>query len=127
MVEGTGRRTEIAQVTVDEEALQNNQIKMNEKGKVLIASGNHDKLQPGRKYCVQLAHSILVKIVDPETCIAKANAFEIGEIWVEHTKHMPLGYWNKEELTKQVFFASLNEKYYMRTGDLGFVGKQGMQ
>lgn len=66
--------------------------------------------------------SVTVKVVDPETYMEVMEGEE-GEIWV-HSESKALGYWGKEELSKEVFHAELvgdKEKTYLRTGDMGFI------
>ncbi len=62
-----------------------------------------------------------VYIVDPETRQVLSPG-EIGEIWV-NSPSVGQGYWEKEEITEQVFQAKTNEGEgpFLRTGDLGFV------
>ncbi len=62
-----------------------------------------------------------VKIVDPDTLEVKPEN-ETGEIWIAG-KSKCLGYWNKPELTADIFYAKLNgyEQRYLRTGDIGFL------
>jgi acyl-CoA synthetase (AMP-forming)/AMP-acid ligase II len=60
--------------------------------------------------------------VDPETCVQCAPDV-VGEIWVSGPT-VTSGYWEREDLTEQVFNARLadtGEGPYLRTGDLGFV------
>ncbi len=66
-----------------------------------------------------------VVIVEPETCV-RLPEHQVGEIWVR-SPSVGLGYWNKEEATRETFRARLangddNGQYYLRTGDLGFLG-----
>jgi acyl-CoA synthetase (AMP-forming)/AMP-acid ligase II len=49
------------------------------------------------------------------------DSLQIGEVWIEQSKHTPLGYWNRKELTNQMFKATWNGKYFFKTGDLGFM------
>jgi acyl-CoA synthetase (AMP-forming)/AMP-acid ligase II len=63
-----------------------------------------------------------VAIVSPETGEECARD-RVGEIWVSGPS-VAGGYWNRPELTEQVFQASLGddtERRYLRTGDIGFV------
>jgi FkbH-like protein len=62
-----------------------------------------------------------VIIVDPGT-MEPSQGSEIGEIWV-HSPSVASGYWNQEELTRQIFGASLPGRpgSFLRTGDLGFL------
>ena len=63
-----------------------------------------------------------VIIVDPGTRQQLAED-RIGEVWVR-SKSVGQGYWEKDEETKATFRAELvgqPGKFYMRTGDLGFL------
>lgn len=67
---------------------------------------------------------ISVRIVDPETRMALKEE-SIGEVWVTG-KSKCLGYWNKPELSKEQFQATIvgenqNANNYLRTGDIGFI------
>ncbi|MGO4773547.1 amino acid adenylation domain-containing protein, partial [Flavobacterium sp. W22_SRS_FK3] len=69
-----------------------------------------------------------IKIVNPDTkVLCKEN--EIGEIWISGAS-IAKGYWQREELTKDVFQARIqnseanlqeDKEEYLRTGDMGFV------
>ena len=66
-----------------------------------------------------------VLIVEPETCV-KLPEHQVGEIWIR-SPGVGLGYWNKKEATDETFRARLaaahgDDKDYLRTGDLGFIG-----
>lgn len=66
--------------------------------------------------------SVTVKAVDPKTRMEVADGTE-GEIWVQSSSKA-LGYWGKEEVSKETFQAQLvgdNKKTYLRTGDMGFI------
>ncbi|WP_062060637.1 non-ribosomal peptide synthetase [Aquimarina longa] len=69
-----------------------------------------------------------VKVVDPETK-KKCNEGEIGEIWISGAS-VAKGYWQKEEITKEIFQAyihdsdkenNISDGPYLRTGDMGFI------
>ncbi|ACC80747.1 fatty acyl-AMP ligase [Nostoc punctiforme] len=62
-----------------------------------------------------------IAIANPETLI-RCAADEVGEIWVAGSS-ITQGYWNRLELTEQVFRANLadSKKQFFRTGDLGFL------
>lgn len=67
---------------------------------------------------------IIVRIVDPHTRHALKEG-QIGEVWIAG-KSKCLGYWDKPELTKKLFQASIvgenqNANNYLRTGDIGFM------
>ena len=78
--------------------------------KEFVSSGyNHKKQQ--------------LKIVNPSTLLeCKKN--EVGEIWI-NGPHVTKGYWNKEDVNKEVFNAKVAnsdcKKTFLRTGDLGFL------
>ncbi|WP_159025668.1 non-ribosomal peptide synthetase/type I polyketide synthase [Aquimarina sp. Aq78] len=71
---------------------------------------------------------LIVKIVDPETKqICDSN--QIGEVWV-NGESVAKGYWEKEEMTKEIFQAFLKNTNgeedkeqgpFLRTGDMGFL------
>ncbi len=64
-----------------------------------------------------------IAIVKPDT-LQICREMEEGEIWISHTDSIPSGYWNKAEATAQTFKAAIAGqpgKYYLRTGDLGFL------
>ena len=66
--------------------------------------------------------SVTVKAVDPKLRTEVMEGGE-GEIWV-HSESKAVGYWGKEELSKELFHAELmgdKEKTYLRTGDVGFI------
>lgn len=65
-----------------------------------------------------------VEIVDPKTLLRVADGSS-GEIWV-HGASVAQGYWDRPELTEQIFRARLADDrsdglVYLRTGDLGFI------
>ncbi len=71
--------------------------------------------------CGTALNDNLVKIVDPKTG-AECEEGVVGEIWVCGGS-VALGYWNQDELNKEIFQASLpgdGQQNYLRTGDLGF-------
>jgi thioester reductase-like protein len=74
--------------------------------------------------CGKPQGDIIVKIVDPETRHGLKDEY-IGEVWLSG-KSKCLGYWNKPELTKEMFQATIvgenqNANNYLRTGDIGFM------
>lgn len=63
-------------------------------------------------------------IVNPESLEA-CNQGEVGEIWINSLANAK-GYWNKPEITEATFYAktkSSDNKHYLRTGDIGFIGE----
>lgn len=74
--------------------------------------------------CGKPLDGIDVRIVDPGTG-AEVGGGGIGEIWVAGQSKCQ-GYWNKPELSQQVFGNSITGDFnggysYLRTGDLGFL------
>lgn len=70
--------------------------------------------------------SYICRIVNPDTDTICASD-EIGEIWLQGDS-VTKGYWNRPELTKEVFKAFIKDKDnlpiegpFFRTGDLGYV------
>jgi 8-amino-7-oxononanoate synthase/acyl carrier protein len=68
-----------------------------------------------------------IAIVHPESRRALTSD-EIGEIWV-NSPSVGVGYWNKPKVTKDTFYAQVNDpeddRNYLRTGDLGFMDEDG--
>ncbi|HLN52359.1 MAG TPA: AMP-binding protein [Lentimicrobium sp.] len=65
-----------------------------------------------------------IRIINPDTTIP-VNPDEVGEIWV-YGSIVAAGYWNKHEITAETFKAVVkgeeeSGKYWLRTGDLGFI------
>ena len=74
--------------------------------------------------CGQVVPPEEVLIVNPETRRPLPDD-QIGEIWVD-SPSAGTGYWNKEEISEEIFRARLspdNGKTYLRTGDLGFMDR----
>jgi amino acid adenylation domain-containing protein len=101
--------------TVDKMAL--------EQGKISLFDENNSQPQ-SKVQLVSCGHydpSYNMVIVDPATrSICPPN--NVGEIWINGPS-VAKGYWNKPELTQEIFHNTLPEidKKYLRTGDLGFI------
>jgi amino acid adenylation domain-containing protein/thioester reductase-like protein len=74
----------------------------------------------------------LLKIVHPET-LSEVEPGEVGEIWLQ-SPSVCAGYWNRPELTKEVFGARISGKSgggdegeFLRTGDLGLLSGGELQ
>lgn len=70
----------------------------------------------------QTWHGMQVAIVNPETRIACAPG-AVGEIWIKGDS-VARGYWQKPEISEQVFqarIADTNDGPYLRSGDLGLM------
>lgn len=65
-------------------------------------------------------------IVDPVSH-QELEAGQLGEIWLKGDSMSP-GYWNKPELNREVFNATLEsgDGGYVRTGDIGFIYQQAL-
>ena len=80
---------------------------------------------PDAKALVSCGHTWLgdeVIIVDPETK-TKCSSDRVGEIWTRG-QGVSQGYWQRNEQTEATFKATLvdrPDKFYLRTGDLGFI------
>ncbi len=75
--------------------------------------------------CGRPLGSTEVKIVDVAGTAHEAPEGRIGEIWVDGPSKC-LGYWDRPQLTKQIFEAQIggvdsDETRWLRTGDLGFM------
>lgn len=98
-------------LTVDAKALASNKVLpllAGEEGQVFVSSG----------VTVQQTEVKIVNPVSSEVCAPDS----IGEIWVKGPTNA-MGYYRKEEDTREIFNAYINETDdgpYMRTGDLGF-------
>lgn len=75
--------------------------------------------------CGYPAPGFTLEIVEPETHVVCAEN-RVGEIWVSG-ESVASGYWNKEQLSRETFHATIKGRgegtttVYLRTGDLGFV------
>jgi thioester reductase-like protein len=77
--------------------------------------------------CGQFLGDNTIRIVNPATSHALPDG-QLGEIWVTGQSKC-LGYWNKPQLTKEVFHASIagenqHKNNYLRTGDIGFIHEE---
>ncbi len=76
--------------------------------------------------CGKPLRGIRVRIVDTESTVVMGDK-KIGEIWLAG-KSICQGYWNRPELTRNVFGNTIanepaDQNAYLRTGDLGFMEK----
>lgn len=72
--------------------------------------------------CGKPIQSTLVRIIDPESRQALPDG-RVGEVWLAGPSKSA-GYWNRPELTAEMFGARVagdDEHTYLRTGDLGFL------
>ncbi|OQK16463.1 hypothetical protein AU255_00715 [Methyloprofundus sedimenti] len=85
--------------------------------------------------CGSISTDPQLYIVNPETAKLCQDG-DVGEIWLTGA-NITQGYWNRPELSKQMFqaeileqsqkgerFLALDNKSYLRTGDLGFVSDE---
>ena len=95
---------------VDKIALEENQVVIGEhngKGVTTIVSAGYPWLDGE------------IAISNPQT-LTECSPNEVGEIWYSSSS-VGEGYWRKSEATQKTFQATLNNKQYLRTGDLGFI------
>jgi acyl-CoA synthetase (AMP-forming)/AMP-acid ligase II len=98
-----------------------------ERGLAVDATGP-DHADPVRRVvgCGRSLDDQRIAIVDPESRCER-HPCEIGEIWVSGPS-VAGGYWNQREETERVFRARLfgvDDRVYLRTGDLGFIDDEG--
>ncbi|MEU9408884.1 fatty acyl-AMP ligase [Streptomyces sp. NPDC048281] len=63
-----------------------------------------------------------LRVVDPESRLP-CGPDEVGEIWVD-SPTKALGYWGREQATRETFHAEIGDgdpRRYLRTGDVGFL------
>ena len=83
-----------------------------------------DPHAPGSKELVSSGGAVdgqKVRIVDPETCVAKASG--IGEVWIMGPS-VAGGYWHNKTASSTAFAGTIAGEegdVYMRSGDLGFL------
>jgi acyl-CoA synthetase (AMP-forming)/AMP-acid ligase II len=78
--------------------------------------------------CGEPSWEVEIAILDPETG-RRRGPDETGEVWISG-KSVASGYWRNEAATTRSLRARLDDapgKTFLRTGDLGFVGKQDKQ
>ncbi|MES1192113.1 MAG: amino acid adenylation domain-containing protein [Steroidobacter sp.] len=81
-----------------------------------------DATKPLLVSCGQAVPNVHVKVVDTQT-LQPVKDGEVGELWVQ-SNAVAVGYWNKPQLSAEVFRAHLagdTTTTYLRTGDLGFI------
>lgn len=110
-VSGGPRNTGAQTLTLDKKAFESGWVKEAEKGNIIVN-------------CGLISSHLKVRIVNPEsTEVCKEG--QIGEIWVSGLS-VAQGYWKNAEKTEECFHAQLRHpdgRYYLRTGDMGFIHK----
>ncbi|MET0649586.1 MAG: AMP-binding protein [Pyrinomonadaceae bacterium] len=102
--------------TLDAAALERNRV---------VAYADAPDAPPGGKTfvgCGKPSSGTRVRIIDPET-LTPCEPGRVGEIWVAGPT-VAAGYWNRPDLTEEVFGARLagtGEGPFLRTGDTGFL------
>ncbi|HEY4048091.1 MAG TPA: aminotransferase class III-fold pyridoxal phosphate-dependent enzyme, partial [Acidobacteriaceae bacterium] len=92
---------------------------------VAVVDSDGAKSSPSSRRVVASGKPLLEKvlIVDPDSLDALGED-QVGEIWLAGDQ-VAKGYWNKPELSQEVFSARLSwgsdDYRYLRTGDLGFM------
>ncbi|WP_131810751.1 fatty acyl-AMP ligase, partial [Mycobacterium intracellulare] len=106
-----GRQT----ITVNKRGLEKNVARVE---KALPENSNQVPLVS----CGKPIDETLVRIVDPESRTALSEG-RVGEVWLDGPSKGG-GYWNRPELTAEMFGARIagdDHHTYLRTGDLGFL------
>lgn len=116
LLSGGDRHRRPALVTIDRAALRTRQLSP--------ALGDDPSAGIEIVGCGTLLEGSDMRIVDPESRVEKREG-EIGEIWARGP-HIAKGYWNRPDLTQEVFAAETypnGDGPFLRTGDLGaFLG-----
>jgi acyl-CoA synthetase (AMP-forming)/AMP-acid ligase II/acyl carrier protein len=112
MITGIEAQTDTTILELDEQELERNNIKLSEGGQ---------KNKVSKVSCGYNRFGVL-KIVNPDT-FEELPENKVGEVWFK-SESVAKGYWNKPELTEQIFKARItgsDQSYFLRTGDLGFM------
>ncbi|GAB4187339.1 MAG: fatty acyl-AMP ligase [Wenzhouxiangellaceae bacterium] len=110
IISGCDPQQSPATLTVDREALEQNQVVLRD-----AAETGADTLVSSGLACA----GSTVRIVDPESATALADD-QVGEVWV-HGPHVASEYKNQQDLSQETFHAQVDDgDGYLRTGDLGF-------
>jgi acyl-CoA synthetase (AMP-forming)/AMP-acid ligase II len=111
-----GDRAKYPQIKhVDEVALEQNKV-------VIVDQSQPGTKSSGTKSLISAGYPWLdgqILIADPLS-LKECEPDRIGEIWYSGS-NVGKGYWQLSEQTQQTFQASLQDKQYLRTGDLGFI------
>ncbi|HEY0836270.1 MAG TPA: fatty acyl-AMP ligase [Azospirillum sp.] len=78
--------------------------------------------------CGRPSDEVAVAIVDPDTGVRRGPD-EVGEIWIAGATNAA-GYWRLPEVTERTFRATIageGDAVHLRTGDLGFLGRDDGQ
>lgn len=108
-VSGSAPGMGVQTLTLEEESFERGKVKEADRGKTLVS-------------CGLISSHFNVHIVDPDSTEVCEQG-EIGEIWVSGAS-VAQGYWKNAEKTEECFYAQLKQpdgKYYLRTGDMGFI------
>ncbi|HEU4712855.1 MAG TPA: amino acid adenylation domain-containing protein [Pyrinomonadaceae bacterium] len=102
-----GRKSESPLVlTLDTKSLEQGRVIEDPAGRELVS-------------CGEVTDEQRIAIVNPQTERACA-AGEVGEVWVSGPG-VAAGYWNRAGATVETFGATLDDRAFLRTGDLGFI------
>jgi acyl-CoA synthetase (AMP-forming)/AMP-acid ligase II len=98
--------------------------------KTLDLQNGHAKIsRPNSKKATRLvscgfpAELLSLKIIAPDS-EQVLSAGQVGEICVQG-RNVAAGYWNRAQLSRQTFGCTIDQKSYLRTGDLGFLDARG--
>lgn len=104
-VTGAKRGQGMVTKCIDQKALSKNLAVDSQKGERIVSSGN-----------VYQDHELIIMST---TSLQVCNECEVGEIWVSGAS-VATGYWKNAEATEKAF-VKYNNKYWLKTGDLGFL------
>ena len=124
----TGGRTSqaVPEAIVDEGGLEAGQIEYVDAGD--IDDNKATDKTAGRRLIGsgELTLSAALAVVDPKTR-ERVAADRVGEVWVSGP-HVADGYWRNDDATEETFRAHIvggDDTRWLRTGDLGFAGRDG--
>jgi acyl transferase domain-containing protein/acyl-CoA synthetase (AMP-forming)/AMP-acid ligase II/surfactin synthase thioesterase subunit/nucleoside-diphosphate-sugar epimerase len=87
------------------------------KGKIVPSINKEDEYLIMSAGAIEPEHeAVIVNPVSKELC----NEDEVGEIWISG-RSVAQGYWDNPQRTEETFNVKLSGKYYLRSGDLGFI------
>lgn len=126
MVSGSGKDDPPTLLTVDQESLARNQVRLVS----LQEARNDNDIIPARLVgCGKSLVGQRIAIVHPETRTPLKSG-ELGEVWTAGP-HVAKGYWEKPEISEAAFRARMAveetqspSETWLRTGDLGFLWNQ---
>jgi acyl-CoA synthetase (AMP-forming)/AMP-acid ligase II/alkylation response protein AidB-like acyl-CoA dehydrogenase/acyl carrier protein len=118
-----GEKTQAYKVChVESKALAENRIEVSTENRTSQPGENKEKLSDTAIVSCGKFEPQEVVIVNPDDLLP-CDENQVGEVWVRG-ESIAQGYWGKIQETTEIFqakIAGVEEKYYLRTGDLGFI------